>query len=157
MLISALVEDCMSLTVANVPVVATALIGVFGSRRSTTPPTTVDNEGQQFSSFRFKSRLTNVIRGGITVTRGVISTQPVAVSQAVEVSKHVETAGTNTTSDFELTSKGSFPKSDQSGAAHYISIGSLQGESLHNTTRPATDEHYISISSARGKGNQILP
>jgi len=146
----------MSLTVANVPVVATALIGVFWSRRSTIPPTTTDNEGQQFSSFRFKSRLTNVIRGGITTTRGVITTQAVAVSQVVEVSKHAETAGTNTTSDFELTSTGSYPN-DESKAAHYISIGSLQGESLDNTTRRTADDQYISISSARGKDNQILP
>jgi len=52
--ISALVEDCMSLTVANLPVVATAslrrLTGV--STRDANP----DYDGQRWSSFKFRTR-----------------------------------------------------------------------------------------------------
>lgn len=47
--ISALVEDCMSLTVANLPVVATALF-----RRLSGDPS--DGDGQRWSSFKFKTR-----------------------------------------------------------------------------------------------------
>jgi hypothetical protein len=155
-LISALVEDCMSLTVANVPVVATALIGALRGHGSSTPHTVTDDEGQQFSSFRFRSRFTNVIRGGITgmtTTRGIGTTQAVSVNQVVETSKHMQTSGSNTDTDFELATKSSYPSNDR-GNAHYISIGSLQGEEAHGTTRTA-DEHYISIGPVRGKEDKI--
>ncbi|KAH9169614.1 hypothetical protein EDB89DRAFT_1854339 [Lactarius sanguifluus] len=49
--ISALVEDCISLTVANLPVVATASI-----RRLSGDSSNADGEGQRWSSFKFKTR-----------------------------------------------------------------------------------------------------
>ena len=50
-IISALVEDCMSLTVANVPVVATVLIiRIYGANPRD------DNDGQRWSSFKFRTR-----------------------------------------------------------------------------------------------------
>lgn len=49
--ISALVEDCMSLTVANLPVVATASILRLSSSSSSG-----DGDGQRWSSVRFKTR-----------------------------------------------------------------------------------------------------
>jgi len=52
-IISALVEDCMSLTVANVPVVASALMMHFtGGSRDGDP----DGDGQRWSSWKFRSR-----------------------------------------------------------------------------------------------------
>ncbi|KAI0246060.1 hypothetical protein BJV78DRAFT_199416 [Lactifluus subvellereus] len=50
--ISALVEDCMSLTVANVPVVATA------SFRRISSSADDDADGQRWSSFKFRTRTT---------------------------------------------------------------------------------------------------
>jgi hypothetical protein len=53
-IISALVEDCMSLTVANLPVVATASIqrlSGLGSRDANP-----DGDGQRWSSFKFRTR-----------------------------------------------------------------------------------------------------
>lgn len=52
--ISALVEDCMSLTVANLPVVATASIRRISgaSTRDANP----DRDGQRWSSFKFRTR-----------------------------------------------------------------------------------------------------
>lgn len=49
--ISALVEDCISLTVANLPVVATASF-----RRLSGDSSNADGEGQRWSSFKFKTR-----------------------------------------------------------------------------------------------------
>lgn len=49
-IISALVEDCMSLTVANVPVVATA------SFRRLESSSDGDGDGQRWSTWKFKSR-----------------------------------------------------------------------------------------------------
>ncbi|KAI9431124.1 hypothetical protein H4582DRAFT_2204298 [Lactarius indigo] len=49
--ISALVEDCISLTVANLPVVAAAWIRRLSGDRSNG-----DGEGQRWSSFKFKTR-----------------------------------------------------------------------------------------------------
>ena len=52
--ISALVEDCMSLTVANLPVVATAsLLRLSGASSRDQNP---DDDGQRWSSLRFRSR-----------------------------------------------------------------------------------------------------
>lgn len=50
-IISALVEDCMSLTVANLPVVATASMRHF----STTARDSPDGDGQHWSSWKFRS------------------------------------------------------------------------------------------------------
>ena len=49
-IISALVEDCMSLTVANVPVVATASFRRLGSSNDG------DGDGQRWSTWKFKTR-----------------------------------------------------------------------------------------------------
>ncbi len=49
--ISALVEDCISLTVASLPVVATAWI-----RRLSGDSSNGDGDGQRWSSFKFKTR-----------------------------------------------------------------------------------------------------
>jgi hypothetical protein len=52
-IISALVEDCMSLTVANLPVVATASFRhLSGASRREHP----DGDGQRWSSFKFRTR-----------------------------------------------------------------------------------------------------
>ncbi|KAI0293513.1 hypothetical protein B0F90DRAFT_1762518, partial [Multifurca ochricompacta] len=69
-IVSALVEDCMSLTVANVPVVAAASLRHCGG----------DDDGQRWSSFKFRTRTTRppgasthwtagfgFSRGGVTV------------------------------------------------------------------------------------------
>ena len=58
--ISALVEDCMSLTVANLPVVAAAYIRRLSS----------DSEGndQRWSSFKFKTRTMPISTGDVTTT-----------------------------------------------------------------------------------------
>ncbi|KAI0261177.1 hypothetical protein BC834DRAFT_972952 [Gloeopeniophorella convolvens] len=77
-LISALVEDCMSLTVANMPVVATALMRRLGSGGAQGPD---DGDGQRWSSFKFRTRTTRPThwtsglfgafsRGGPGVTTG---------------------------------------------------------------------------------------
>jgi len=53
-IISALVEDCMSLTVANLPVVATASIHrLSGANSRDANP---DGDGQRWSSFKFRTR-----------------------------------------------------------------------------------------------------
>lgn len=52
-IISALVEDCMSLTVANLPVVATASIrSLTGTNVRDANP---DGDGQRWSSFKFRT------------------------------------------------------------------------------------------------------
>jgi len=75
-IISALVEDCMSLTVANLPVVATAsyrrLSGV--NPRDANP----DGDGQRWSSFKFRTRSnlpgsTTRWSTGIGVSRGAVT------------------------------------------------------------------------------------
>jgi len=52
-IIAALVEDCMSLTVANLPVVATASLQRLSGVSSRANP---DEDGQRWSSFKFRSR-----------------------------------------------------------------------------------------------------
>lgn len=52
-IISALVEDCMSLTVANLPVVATASIRHFSIAAAREPDP--DGDGQRWSSWKFRS------------------------------------------------------------------------------------------------------
>jgi len=52
-IISALVEDCMSLTVANLPVVATASIRHFSTTAAREPDP--DGDGQRWSSWKFRS------------------------------------------------------------------------------------------------------
>jgi len=74
-IISALVEDCMSLTVANLPVVATASIHrMSGANSRDANP---DGDGQRWSSFKFRTRSnlpssttrwsTGVSRGAVTI------------------------------------------------------------------------------------------
>ncbi len=53
-LISALVEDCMSLTVANLPVIATASIIRLSSTAARMEDP--DGDGQRWSSWKFRSR-----------------------------------------------------------------------------------------------------
>jgi hypothetical protein len=53
-IISALVEDCMSLTVANLPVVATASMRHFSTTAAREPDP--DGDGQRWSSWKFRSR-----------------------------------------------------------------------------------------------------
>jgi hypothetical protein len=53
-IIAALVEDCMSLTVANLPVVATASLQRLSGASSRDP--NPDGDGQRWSSFKFRSR-----------------------------------------------------------------------------------------------------
>jgi hypothetical protein len=62
--ISALVEDCMSLTVANLPVVATASI----LRLSRDSNGNGDADGQRWSSFKFKTRTMPISTGDVTPT-----------------------------------------------------------------------------------------
>ena len=53
-IISALVEDCMSLTVANLPVVVTAtIINLYTTAAREPDP---DGDGQRWSSWKFRSR-----------------------------------------------------------------------------------------------------
>ena len=58
-IISALVEDCMSLTVANLPVVATASF-----RRLKSNSSNGDGDGQRWSTWKFKSRTIPPSTGG---------------------------------------------------------------------------------------------
>lgn len=58
-IISALVEDCMSLTVANLPVVATASF-----RRLKNGSANADADGQRWSTWKFKSRTVPHSTGG---------------------------------------------------------------------------------------------
>ncbi|THH14223.1 hypothetical protein EW146_g6084 [Bondarzewia mesenterica] len=167
-IISALVEDCMSLTVANVPVVATALVRHLGLHSHSDDHTSYTDEspdGPRFSSFRFKSRITDAFtresRGtafGTRITRDA---------------KGTTTDGTGTDTDLGLMSKGVLSttySTDDEGAigqtstaqkeAHYISVGSMQGESqwqpnldpafrAQGKARKGEGEHYISVGSVR--------
>jgi hypothetical protein len=69
-IISALVEDCMSLTVANLPVVATAsLLRLTGASSRDANP---DGDGQRWSSFKFRSpsRVPGATNGSMNWTTG---------------------------------------------------------------------------------------
>jgi hypothetical protein len=96
-LISGLVEDCMSLTVANVPVVAGASIRcISGNSRDAND----DDDGQRWSALRFRTRTTRSSgvntrwstgfgpsRGGVSVgiTTDITSTTPAAARETSPV------------------------------------------------------------------------
>ncbi|KAI0058788.1 hypothetical protein BV25DRAFT_1829790 [Artomyces pyxidatus] len=140
-LISALVEDCMSLTVANVPVVATALLRSMAARQS--GPSAYADEtdgGPRWSSFRFKTRLTG--QWGLSTA---------ARSQAPATTTNAKETYASST-ELETTTAGSVPT--QKAGAHYISVGSLRGESQWEPEAGAprkvgVGENYISVGSVR--------
>ena len=76
-LISALVEDCMSLTVANVPVVAAASIRCISGTKSL--DANDDDDGQRWSGLKFRTRTTRPPGAtthwstGFWPSRGVVS------------------------------------------------------------------------------------
>ncbi|KAI0050480.1 hypothetical protein FA95DRAFT_1570553 [Auriscalpium vulgare] len=136
-LISALVEDCMSLTVANVPVVGAALLRRVGSTAHGSHASAYADDaenGPRWSSFRFKTR------------SWVLST----VSRSRRPATTVERGPTQTTSTATATDLGAEPKGE---GAHYISVGSLReadsagSVSVHD--KPRDGAHYISIGSVR--------
>ena len=96
-LISGLVEDCMSLTVANIPVVAGASIRcISGNLRDAND----DDHGQRWSALRFRTRTTRSSgvnthwstgfgpsRGGVSagITTDITSTTPAAMRETSPV------------------------------------------------------------------------
>ena len=93
-IISALVEDCMSLTVANLPVVATAsLRRISGVNPRDANP---DNDGQRWSSFKFRTRTQQP--GGTTH----LTTGFGGISRGTDIRIPTDTEGSGTTS-FEPT------------------------------------------------------
>lgn len=154
----------MSLSVANVPVVATALVRRFGLRDQTEDPTSFADEspdGPRFSSFRFKSRIT----GGRS-THGTFgfTTRQARARGLVSGGTTTDGSGSGTDTDLGLTSKGTLSAAytlDEAQTrkdAHYISVGSLQGDSqwrpsldpaARATMQKREGDHYISVGSVR--------
>ncbi|KAI9436119.1 hypothetical protein BJY52DRAFT_1130609 [Lactarius psammicola] len=92
-LISALVEDCMSLTVANLPVVATAWI------RHVSGDSNGDGDGQRWSSFKFKTRTmppsTGVNTTFFTTGFGAVSRGAAGAGVDAEAGTATELTGTS--------------------------------------------------------------
>lgn len=90
--ISALVEDCISLTVANLPVVATASI-----RRLSGDAPNGDGDGQRWSSFKFKTRTMPPSTGGGATffSTGFGGVSRGAVGTGVDAGTDTELTGTS--------------------------------------------------------------
>ncbi|KAA1467296.1 hypothetical protein DENSPDRAFT_832309 [Dentipellis sp. KUC8613] len=153
-IISALVEDCMSLSVANIPVTVTALwriLGIHTQGRADDSYTDEPSDGPRFSTFRFKSRLTGVFTttgggGGGGATRAQAESH--AANDKAGAGVGLVSAADTYDGRAHAKTKGS----------HYVSVGSLQGESQWESEASlsvgvdadaARDAHYISIGSVR--------
>ncbi len=102
-IISALVEDCMSLTVANLPVVATASISYFSVTAAREPDP--DGDGQRWSSWKFRSRTQPT--GTVTMTTQLTTDHRPKGGGPRAVAANTRTTTTDTTID--LTKKSSIP------------------------------------------------
>jgi hypothetical protein len=105
-IISALVEDCMSLTVANLPVVASASIKHFSGSSHDADP---DGDGQRWSTWIFRTRTqpldTVSITGQMSTgfrPRGGGGGRDVAVNTTMTMSEVTDTT-------IDLTKKGAIP------------------------------------------------
>ncbi|KAI0056517.1 hypothetical protein BV25DRAFT_1832172 [Artomyces pyxidatus] len=132
-LVSALVEDCLSLTVANVPVVATAVLRVITSKG---PSVYVDTDGRpNLSSVHFK---TGGSQWGTTI--GALSQpQPTAV-RTHHVKETLELVTTGSGEQLEMKASGD--KKDE----HYI-----HGQWAHDPeqSKAGVGESYLSVGSVR--------
>ncbi|TFY77613.1 hypothetical protein EWM64_g6399 [Hericium alpestre] len=154
--ISALVEDCMSLTVANIPVTVTAVMRAMRLGSLGGDSDTMDDsaDGPRFSSFRFKSRIT----GAFATTGFGRTTGGVSVT-----TRNGPAFGSESVASTELTSKAPFSPTDSIDdrsmhkGSRYISVGTLQGESQWEPEPRSPDDdadfgtasRYISIGSVQ--------
>jgi hypothetical protein len=119
-IISALVEDCMSLTVANLPVVATASF-----RRTRSDPADGDGDGQRWSTWKFKTRtMPMTTNDGNSTTYFTTGLGAVSRSRSVAVDPDAGTATELASSALEQ-SKGSVSV----GMGAY-SLGSVDAEDV---------------------------
>ena len=107
-IISALVEDCMSLTVANLPVVATASIRHLSITASREPDP--DGDGQRWSSWKFRSP--SQPAGSVSISAQLSTNFRSKGGNAGAGGRHVATnTGTMMTTDttIDLTKKSAIP------------------------------------------------
>jgi hypothetical protein len=126
--ISALVEDCMSLTVANLPVVATASFRRLDSESNN------DGDGQRWSTWKFKTRtLPMTTNEGNSATYFTTGLGAGSRSRSVAVDPDMGTATELTSSALEQ-SKGSVSV----GMGAY-SLGSVDAEDVFANGTKAVD------------------
>ena len=110
-IISALVEDCMSLTVANLPVVATASMRHFSTSAAREPDP--DGDGQRWSSWKFRSRTHSARTASMTtqLTANFRSKGGGAGAGGRRMADNTGTTGTTTTTDttIDITKKSAIP------------------------------------------------
>ncbi|TFY61157.1 hypothetical protein EVG20_g7160 [Dentipellis fragilis] len=161
-IISALVEDCMSLSVANIPVTVTAfwrILGIHTQGRADDSYTDEPSDGPRFSTFRFKSRLTG-LTGVFTTTgggAGVTRPQLEGAESQIATTDGKDKAGVGVGLVLMTDTYDGRAHAKTKGS-QYVSVGSLQGESQWESEASlsvavgqdeARDAQYISIGSVR--------
>lgn len=107
-IISALVEDCMSLTVANVPVVVIASIRQFSITAAREPDP--DGDGQRWSSWKFRTPTQPASTASMT-TQLTTNFRSKGGSAGTRSGRMADNTGTMTTTDttIDLTKKSAIP------------------------------------------------